>query len=179
MEVNQINRVLTEGLRLINLTPICWRRIVFAALANRLSIADSPLKRSKTHNAEEYIVADGDKSLTWVVAMVMIAIALFGWGFLAGSYAGAHAPNMSEMTAEELKDLGDRTPERSRRGALEAFIGNALEQLPNFPTVISWHMSNRAWLPITIVVLEVGAVLGGFVLKRVEKALEAPRKSRW
>jgi hypothetical protein len=36
-------------------------------------------------------MAESEKSVTWVIAAVMLTIAVFGWGFLAGSYTGAHA----------------------------------------------------------------------------------------
>jgi hypothetical protein len=123
-------------------------------------------------------VPDGEKSLTWIVVMIMVCIALFGWGFLAGSYTGAYATNMSEMTSEQLKELSVRTPSGAGRGAIVAFVGNALVQLPNFPAVISWHLSNRVWLPLTIIALEAGALLGAVALKKVESALETPRRRR-
>lgn len=123
-------------------------------------------------------MADGEKSLTWIVVMLMACIALFGWGFLAGSYDGAHSPNMSEMDPKDHKDVDVRMMRRPDRVGIAKFIGNAIAQLPNMPTVISWHMSNRIWLPITIIALEVGALLGAILLKRVEKALEAPRRRR-
>lgn len=123
-------------------------------------------------------MADGEKSLTWIVVMVMIGIALFGWGFLAGSYAGVQGQKLSEMSAEELEDVDTRSPRRARRGAAAAFVGNALEQLPNLPAVISWHMSNRIWLPIAILVLEVCALIGAYAMKKVESALERPKQRR-
>ena len=123
-------------------------------------------------------MADDQKSLTWIVVMVMIGIAVFGWGFLAGSYAGAHSPKLSEMSADELEDVDTRSQRSARRGAVAAFVGNALEQLPNLPAVISWHMTNRIWLPIAIVVLEVGAMVGAYALKKVESALEEPKQRR-
>ena len=56
-----------------------------------------------------------------------------------------------------------------------AFVGNAREQLPIFPTVISWHMSNWAWLTITIAGMEVVAILGVVALTKIERAFEVPR----
>ena len=123
-------------------------------------------------------MAEGEKSLIWIIVMVMACIALFGWGFLAGSYDGAHSGNMSEITAEELKDLKLPSPRRVRGFSIGTFIGNAIEQLPNCVTVVTWHLSNRIWLPVTIVALEVAVLIGGVVLKRVESALETPRSRR-
>jgi hypothetical protein len=123
-------------------------------------------------------MAEEQKSLTWLVAMMMIVIAVFGWGFLAGSYAGAHAPKMSETPVEEVEDLDTLSPRSARRGAITAFVGNALQQLLNLPAVISWHMTNRIWLPILILGLEVAALMGAFVMKKVETAIEQPRTRR-
>ena len=123
-------------------------------------------------------MADDEKSLTWIVVMVMIGIAVFGWGFLAGSYAGAHSPKLSEMSAVELENIDARSPRSARRGAVAAFVGNAIEQLPNLPAVISWHLTNRVWLPIMIVVLEAAALIGAYAMKKVESALEKPKQRR-
>lgn len=98
----------------------------------------------------------------------MVAIAVFGWGFLAASYDGAHAPPLNERDPQEI---------RFRR-ARSHFIANAVEQLPNLPTVITWHLSNRIWLPLLLLGLEVAAVAGGFVLKRVEKELDQPTRRK-
>jgi len=127
-------------------------------------------------------MAEDEKSLTWVVVRVMSGIAVFGWGFLAGSYDGTHYSKLSEMSAAELEDVDTRS-RRSWRGrrdfvgeAVYIFVGNAIQQLPNLPTVISWHITNRIWLPITIVVLEVGALLGASSMKKLESALKKPKR---
>jgi hypothetical protein len=66
-----------------------------------------------------------------------------GWGFLAGSYAGVQTASVSDMSEDELGDVPPRSAREARRGAMSAFFGNAIEQLPNMPAVISWHFSNR------------------------------------
>ena len=123
-------------------------------------------------------MAESEKSVTWVIAAVMIAIAVFGWGFLAGSYAGAHAQKMSELSEDELQDIDARGPAAARRAAKGRFIGNAIEQLPNLPAVISWHFSNRIWLPLLIFILEVLAFVGGIKMRSLEKELSKPRGAR-
>jgi hypothetical protein len=110
--------------------------------------------------------------------MVMIGIAAFGWGFLAGSYAGAHSPELSQMSIDKPERVSRRSPQRLRTEATLDFLGHAIEQLPNLPVVISWHFKNRIWLPILIIVLEVGALLGAYGMKKVEKELEAPNRRR-
>ena len=119
-------------------------------------------------------MADQEKSLTWIVVVVMAGIAIFGWGFLAGSYEGAHTAKVSEMSEVDRMELEGRPPRSVRAVAVVAFFANAVRQLPKLPEVISWHMSHRIWLPILIVVLEVCALIGGIGLKKLEKSLKKP-----
>ena len=122
--------------------------------------------------------AEFKKSVTWVIVTLMLAIAVIGWGFLAGSYSGAHAASLSELSEEEIAEFNhNRSNVRrtARRGEIE-FVFVALEQLPIMPAVIGWHFSNRIWLPILILVLESGALFGGLKMKSLEKALSKPRR---
>ncbi|GAB4138043.1 MAG: hypothetical protein Tsb009_05930 [Planctomycetaceae bacterium] len=116
-----------------------------------------------------------EKSILWVVLVSMCVIAVFGWGFLAGSYDGAHAVPHSEQ------DVKNPSPDSSRVvSSRYAFFSNAVEYLPQFPTVISWNFSHRAWLPILIVALEILTLFGGIFLKRLERQLTQPsRKIRF
>ncbi len=123
-------------------------------------------------------MAESEKSVTWVIAAVMLTIAVFGWGFLAGSYTGAHAPKMSEMSEEEREDLESRGLGSARRASKGRFIANAFEQLPNLPSVVAWHFLNRIWLPIILIVLEVLALLGGIKMKSLEKELSQPSRRK-
>ena len=123
-------------------------------------------------------MAEFEKSVTWVIGTLMLAIAVIGWGFLAGSYSGAHAASLSELSEEEIAEFNhNRSNVRrtARRGEIE-FVFVALEQLPNMPAVIGWHFSNRIWLPILILVLESGALFGGLKMKSLEKELSIPRR---
>lgn len=119
-----------------------------------------------------------EASLGWVVGALAVVVALFGWGFLAGSYAGAHATPMSEMSQEELGELKSRGPVRAIRASKTAFISNAIEQLPNMVSVIGWHFTNRVWLPIVILLAELGVLGGGIVMKKVESNLSQPARRR-
>jgi uncharacterized membrane protein len=110
-------------------------------------------------------MADDERSIAWIVVSVAILVAVFGWGFLAGSYAGAHAKPMSEMSDAELEALDLRGVSTASRAAPVVFLENAIEQLPNFVTVVSWHFANRIWLPILIGLAMAGVVGGGFALK--------------
>lgn len=123
-------------------------------------------------------MSESGKSLNWVIAALAIAVAAFGWGFLAGSYAGAHAKPMSEMNEQELKEFSEGGILRTRKENFATFIQIGCEQLPNLPAVIAWHFSNRIWLPILVVLLEVGVFAAGYGMKRVEQQLEQPRHRR-
>ena len=113
----------------------------------------------------------------------MLLIKWFRMGRLAGSYSGANDP---KTIVGRMNDSSDDDFRIRRRpsvigvaiAAAYLFVTTSLEQLPNFPTVISWHFSNRLWLPMLIVVLEVLALAGGFGLKSLEKHLAQPYKRR-
>lgn len=123
-------------------------------------------------------MAGDEKSVTWILVASVVFVVVVGWGFLAGSYAGANATPMSEMSEEELQDLDGGGLRHSKRSAVAAFVTNSIEQLPNLPTVVSWHFANRLWLPILIMIALVGVVVGWVVLKRVEQNLNQPRHRR-
>lgn len=123
-------------------------------------------------------MAEEEKSITWVVAALALAVLALGWGFLAGSYSGAHAALMSEMSPEELENVEVPGPHRTRQRSRSAFIANAIEQLPNIGAVLSWHFSNRVWLPILIILAEFGVIGCGIAMKKLEAGFNRPRRSR-
>ena len=121
---------------------------------------------------------ESEKSITWVVVALMIAVAVLGWGFLAGSYVAAHAPSLTENSPDEIPQSNRPRPRNLKRQVQVQFIWNALEQLPNLPSVIAWHFSNRIWLPIVILVLEGLVVAGSFKMKSLEKQLAKPYRPK-
>ena len=123
-------------------------------------------------------MAQTEKSITWIVVAAAIFVLFMGWGFLAGSYTGAHAKSITDMSDDELEDLKSRHRRMASRSAIVSFLATSVEQLPNMPAVISWHFSNRIWLPSLIALALVGVVGGGFVLKTVEQNLNQPRNRR-
>jgi hypothetical protein len=91
-----------------------------------------------------------NKSVGWVVGMLALAVAYGGWGFMAADYF-------------QHVDSG---------GAIKVdFWVNSLNQIPNFFGVIRHAMQNRLWLVLLIVGLEVGVLVLGIVLKKLEKEL--------
>ena len=123
-------------------------------------------------------MACGEKSVTWVTAALIVAIAAVGWGFLAGSYTGAHAATISEMTGDGLEEFDSPGTVQLRRVAERNFVSNAIDQLPNMSAVIGWNFRNRIWLPLTFVVLEVVAIVLGVKMKLLERELRKPYRSK-
>ncbi len=115
-----------------------------------------------------------EKSLTWLVGASLVLLLVVGWGCLASSYAGA-----TEGTEFAVTPSGRMTARGRGIGMLIAatitFLLNAIQQLPNFFNVISWHVSNRVWLPILFIVLAIAIVVGAIGLKKLEQNLEKPK----
>lgn len=121
-----------------------------------------------------------EKSLRWMVISLFLLVAGVGWGFLAGSYADAHAVVADDSEAAQIEVIHLRRG----TGALAAvvmlfasvivFVVNAVTQLPNLPWVIGWHFTNRIWLPILILLLEAAVIAGGLGLQRLEANLALP-----
>ena len=120
---------------------------------------------------------DEGRSITWVVKISVILVAYLGWGFMAGSYAGTlgggaviiRPDNVGSLRYRALDVLGS---------AVLSFVITSIMQLPSFFSVIGWHFSNRIWLPILFVTLEVAVIAGGFGLKRLEQSLDGEKKKR-
>jgi hypothetical protein len=114
-------------------------------------------------------MAKQDKSIRWTVTMCMILVAYLAWGFLAGSYAGnsggAVAPVVGRRTSGIIMLIM----------GMHSFIATSIVQLPNFVSVIMWHLQNRIWLTILFVVLECGIVAGGYGLEKLENNLAGPK----
>ena len=106
---------------------------------------------------------ESEQSILWVVVMLMLVIAAFGWAFAAAGYAHA------------AEGWGSGVGRR----AMGAFIGNAFRQLPNFFAVLGFLFSKRLWLAIIFIVLEVLAVCFGFWMKKLEKDWSKPPKRRY
>ncbi len=111
------------------------------------------------------------KSIRWIVIWTMLFMAFLAWGFMAGSCAGnTHAVHIA-----------------SRRGSaiwtffifgVYSFLATSIYELPNFFSVISWHFSNRIWLPLLFIVLEVAIALSGVGLQKLEDNLSTSDRHR-
>lgn len=121
-----------------------------------------------------------DKSITWIVAGVMIVVAVFGWGCLASAYAGAHAPVVDDDDEVGMPRM------RVGRGAaivmafvaILTFLYHSISEIPNLPWVIGWSLSNRFGLVLGILLVELLVIGGGLGLKSLEKKLAEPYRPR-
>jgi uncharacterized membrane protein len=91
-----------------------------------------------------------NKSVGWVAMALFLAVAYFGWVFLAADYF--------------QNDPTDDT------GKINVWV-NSLNQIPNFPNVISHAVKNRLWMLILIGVAEVGVLILWMVLRKLEREL--------
>jgi hypothetical protein len=91
-----------------------------------------------------------NKSVGWVAAMLALAVAYFGWAFLAGDYF------QNDPAAE---------------GQETNFWTNSINQLPNLPSVVGYAFRERLWAVGLIVILEVGVFFLWRVMKKLEKEL--------
>ena len=117
-----------------------------------------------------------EQSVTWVIAMLMVVIAAFGWAFMAAGYA--HHEEGWRSGGVQSNDRRT-TPHREIFfwGSLNAsvdFVGNAFQQIPNCVSVVRFTFTNRIWLPIVVAVLEILAVCGGYAMKQLEQSLNKP-----
>ena len=102
----------------------------------------------------------GGKSLTWMIATLMLAIAAIAWGLAASDYAVA-------VEGELPEDVG-----LSYRRARGAFIGNAFEEIPNAPQVIAHTFSNARWIVYVFGGLELGAVIFGIAAWKLGRSFD-------
>jgi hypothetical protein len=95
---------------------------------------------------------DQNKSIGWVVGMLVLTVAYFGWGFLAADYY---------------------QNDPSGEGGETSFWVNTVAQLPNFPSVIRYSFQNRLWLIALIVGAEIFVLILWRVLRKLERELSS------
>lgn len=121
-------------------------------------------------------MAEDSKSIGWIVGASMILVAYLGWGMMAGGWAG--------LEVEAIESAAGSGRVRTARGfglalmvaAVVNFLVVSVTQLPEFFDVLSWHFTDRIWVPILIVLLEGALLAGGVALYRLEKTLNAPAR---
>jgi hypothetical protein len=95
---------------------------------------------------------ESNKSVGWVAMMLALAVAYFGWAFLAADYF------QNDPTGGPGKT---------------SFWVNSLTQIPNFGSVMSHGFQNRLWLIGLVLILEIGVFVVWLVLKKLERELWA------
>lgn len=142
-------------------------------------MAPPPLRKSKKSRqtakrkkkqADQQV---GEKSIQSVVMGLVAVILIAGWGCMASSYDAQHADSLSEHQEEGVPSSQVGAIFSLTR-ALVIFADTALTQIPNFFSVIGWHLQHRIWLPIAIGLLTGCAVLFGFGLKMMEGIADDP-----
>jgi hypothetical protein len=93
-----------------------------------------------------------NKSVGWVAMALALAVAYFGWVFLAADYWQA------DPTATERET--------------NVWV-NSIAQLPNFPGVARHAMENRLWVIVLIAVAEIGVLILWVVMRKLERELWA------
>ncbi|QDT27326.1 hypothetical protein Enr10x_26430 [Gimesia panareensis] len=118
-----------------------------------------------------------ETSTAKVIVMLMLAIACFGWAFLAAAYAHEKegwrqaSTNLVEdqdgvQYDQRFEDGGSIV--RQSRSSLWDFIGNAFRQIPNVFGVLAFSFQNRLWLVILILCLEAGALGLGYAMSKID-----------
>lgn len=119
--------------------------------------------------------AEEGKSIKSVVIGLVIVILIAGWGCMASSYEAAQTALLDDI--EEVEAPRGRVSGMIMLiRALIIFADTAISQIPNVFSVIGWHLQNRIWLPIVILMLAGCAVLFGFGLKMMEGVADDPYK---
>lgn len=102
-------------------------------------------------------MSEENKSVGWVIGMPALAVAYAGWAYLAAQY-------------HQNADLaGD---ERAN------FFVNSVTQLPNLVSVIRYGFSERLRMIIATGLLEVGVLVIGVVMKKLEGELDGKRRGK-
>jgi hypothetical protein len=94
--------------------------------------------------------SEQNKSVGWVAVMLALAVAYFGWGFLAADYF--------------QHDPGDGPREAN-------FWINTITQLPNLSSVLRYGFEKRLWLIVLIAIGEIVVVILWRVMRKLDREL--------
>jgi hypothetical protein len=113
-------------------------------------------------------------SIATTVALLMLVIAILGWGFAAGLYAGAAAGKFAPVPVRSAAVNGVAL---FFQGIL-TFVANGFRQIPNFPAVVGYVFQRQIWFVVVFALVEGTALLGGWGLHRLETRMSAARRAR-
>jgi hypothetical protein len=91
-----------------------------------------------------------NKSVGWVAIALALAVAYFGWVFLAADYFQNDPTETQRKTSVWL---------------------NSVAQLPNFPSVVGHALRNRLWVLVGIAVAEIAVLVIWTVMRKLEREL--------
>src|SRR5262249_18438964 len=100
---------------------------------------------------------EGGKSVRWMVVALMLAVLALGWATAAAFY---------------FQESGEVAGERAN------FFVNAVQQLPNFGSVVAFTFRRYLWLVIVVVVLEVLVLLFGRLAAKLDQELYGGKSRR-
>lgn len=117
-------------------------------------------------------MAEQNRSLAWVIVMLMVAIALLGWMYAASFYANSEE-------GWRARGVVSYSPRRASRLVFVQLVVNGFVQVPNMPAVVGYIFRQRFWLVMVVAALELLAFLGGLQLKSLDRRLNTPRRRRY
>ena len=141
-----------------------------ARLDMRRPIEDNHVTMSfkQSHNSKER-----EWSLKWVAVALMAMIAALCWSLAAASYA--HSVLGWRTGGVDAAARGDIEVGTKGRRALADFLDNALTQIPNAGSVLSYAVTTAWWVLVLFIVLESLAALFWWKARALEKELANPR----
>jgi hypothetical protein len=127
-------------------------------------------------------------SITTVTIAVAVVTTWLLWGVACAMYGNAH-PEAVEGQLEVVVDTGDdglRPTRVGTRGAAFAFVIAGIstfflktfQMLPELPSVLAYLFRERIGFVIVANGILAGIILFGVFMKRLELALEGPKKKR-
>ncbi len=133
-------------------------------------------KKAKTKgNKKTRRKKKGGKSITWVVTMASITVAVIGWCMLATAYVG-YTEGLNVPVPSGRVRVGRGSGILLLVGAVARMIWDGVTQIPNVFSVIKFAFQERLGVVIGIVVLEVLLIVGGLGMKKLERDMENERK---
>jgi hypothetical protein len=110
----------------------------------------------------------GFASFKVIMILIMIVIALAGWGFAANLYEQANI--VEGRFRGGVASAGF--------SAIVAFTINAVVAIPFAVRIVSVTLKERIWLPIGVIALEIGALIFWAWAKKFEEELYGPSRTR-
>ena len=115
------------------------------------------------------------KSITWVVTMASITIAVIGWCMLATAYA-SYTEGLNVPVPSGRVRVGRGSGIVMLVGAIAKMAWDGVTQIPNVISVVQFAFQKRLGVVIGIGIVEVLLLVGGLGMKKLEKDMENERR---